>query len=88
MVIFGHAGDGNLHPNILSNKHDHEEMERVEQAVEELFKAALDLGGTLSGEHGIGYMKAPFLKWETGETGCAEGRRLNRYWDERDCESW
>lgn len=81
MVIFGHAGDGNLHPNILSNKHDHEEMERVEQAVEELFKAALDLGGTLSGEHGIGYMKAPFLKWETGETGFAAGKKLKQVMD-------
>ncbi|MDF2875178.1 MAG: putative FAD-linked oxidoreductase [Sporomusa sp.] len=81
MVIFGHAGDGNLHPNILSNKHNHEEMERVEQAVEELFKAALDLGGTLSGEHGIGYMKAPFLKWETGETGFAVGQKLKKIVD-------
>ncbi|HWR08751.1 FAD-binding oxidoreductase [Sporomusa sp.] len=82
MVIFGHAGDGNLHPNILSNKHNHEEMERVELAVEELFKAALDLGGTLSGEHGIGYMKAPFLKWETGETGFAVGQKLKKVVDQ------
>lgn len=81
MVIFGHAGDGNLHPNILSNKHDHEEMERVELAVEELFKAALELGGTLSGEHGIGYMKAPFLKWETGETGFAAGQKVKQAMD-------
>lgn len=81
MVIFGHAGDGNLHPNILSNKHDHEEMERVEQAVEELFKAALELGGTLSGEHGIGYMKAPFLEWETGKTGFAVGKTLKNVID-------
>ncbi|SMC86357.1 FAD-binding oxidoreductase, partial [Sporomusa malonica] len=83
MVIFGHAGDGNLHPNILSNKHDHEEMERVEQAVEDLFKAALELGGTLSGEHGIGYMKAPFLKWETGETGFAVGQKLKSVVDQQ-----
>lgn len=74
MVIFGHAGDGNLHPNILSNKHDKEEMARVEKAVEELFQAALKLGGTLSGEHGIGYMKAPFLVWETGEEGFQFGK--------------
>lgn len=84
MVIFGHAGDGNLHPNILSNKHDHEEMERVEQAVEELFKAALELGGTLSGEHGIGYMKAPFLQWETGETGFAVGKQLKQVIDPQE----
>ena len=81
MVIFGHAGDGNLHPNILSNKHDREEMARVEQAVEDLFKAALELGGTLSGEHGIGYMKAPFLRWETGETGFAAGKTVKEVLD-------
>ncbi|SDE22148.1 FAD-binding oxidoreductase [Sporomusa acidovorans] len=84
MVIFGHAGDGNLHPNILSNKHDHAEMERVEQAVAELFKEALHLGGTLSGEHGIGYMKAPFLKWETGETGFAAGKKLKQVIDQQE----
>ncbi|HWR38541.1 MAG TPA: FAD-linked oxidase C-terminal domain-containing protein [Patescibacteria group bacterium] len=76
MVIFGHAGDGNLHPNILTNKHDTAEMERVDAAVAELFRAALELGGTLSGEHGIGYMKAPFLKWETGETGFDAGKKV------------
>lgn len=76
MVIFGHAGDGNLHPNILANKHDTAEMERVEQAVRELFHRALALGGTLSGEHGIGFMKAPFLSWETGAVGFAIGRAI------------
>lgn len=69
LVIFGHAGDGNLHPNILCDKNDKEEMERVEKAVGELFQAAVELGGTLSGEHGIGTMKAPYLKLETGEVG-------------------
>lgn len=76
MVIFGHAGDGNLHPNILSNKRDLEEMERVEKAICELFQIALKLGGTLSGEHGIGYMKAPFLQWEFGKTGFAAGQKI------------
>ncbi len=69
LVIFGHAGDGNLHPNILCDKKDPEEMERVEKAIGELFQAAVELGGTLSGEHGIGIMKAPYLKLETGEAG-------------------
>jgi glycolate oxidase len=69
LVIFGHAGDGNLHPNILCDQKDAEEMERVARAVDELFQAAIDLGGTLSGEHGIGVMKAPYLKLETGEAG-------------------
>ena len=69
LVIFGHAGDGNLHPNILCDQRDHDEMQRVEKAIGELFKAAVELGGTLSGEHGIGTMKAPYLKLEIGEAG-------------------
>ncbi|ATW28941.1 glycolate oxidase subunit GlcD [Candidatus Formimonas warabiya] len=69
MPVFGHAGDGNLHPNILTDKNNQEEMERVEKAVAEIFQAALDLRGTLSGEHGIGIMKKPYLAWELGDAG-------------------
>ena len=64
MVVFGHAGDGNLHPNIMTDKRNAEEMERVEAAIGELFSNALALGGTLSGEHGIGFMKAPYVLQE------------------------
>lgn len=84
MVIFGHAGDGNLHPNILANKDDEDEMQRVDKAVKDLFHIALGLGGTLSGEHGIGYMKAPYLKWELGETGFAAGRNIKDAFDKDD----
>ena len=56
-------------------------MERVEHAIEELFRCALELGGTLSGEHGIGYMKAPFLRWETGEVGHRAGRIVKQALD-------
>ncbi|HST04620.1 MAG TPA: FAD-linked oxidase C-terminal domain-containing protein [Chloroflexia bacterium] len=59
--LFGHIGDGNLHPNILCNLRDAEEMERVQQAAREIFEAASALGGTLSGEHGIGTLKRGFL---------------------------
>lgn len=69
MPVYGHAGDGNLHPNIITDKRDHEEMERAELAIGEIFRAALDLGGTLSGEHGIGLMKKPYLEWEAGPIG-------------------
>jgi glycolate oxidase len=62
IVIFGHAGDGNLHPNILTDRRDHQEMERVEQAIAAIFEVAVRLGGTLSGEHGIGLSKQAFLK--------------------------
>jgi glycolate oxidase len=61
IVIFGHAGDGNLHPNILTDRRDHQEMERVEQAIAAIFEASVKLGGTLSGEHGIGLSKLPYM---------------------------
>ena len=63
---FGHAGDGNLHPTILTDERDSEEMARVELAVKDIFEAALRLGGTVSGEHGIGFSKAEFLPLEMG----------------------
>ncbi len=81
VVVFGHAGDGNLHPNILCDKRDQEEMARVEQAVEEIFQAAIDLGGTLSGEHGIGTMKAPFMEHELGAVGLEMMKRIKDSWD-------
>jgi glycolate oxidase len=61
---FGHAGDGNLHPTILTDLRDPEEEKKVEGAIEDIFKAAVELGGTLSGEHGIGISKARYLKME------------------------
>jgi glycolate oxidase len=59
--LFGHIGDGNLHPNILCDLRDPEEMQRVQAAAREIFEAATALGGTLSGEHGIGTLKREFL---------------------------
>lgn len=81
LVVFGHAGDGNLHPNIIADKRDKEEMRRVEQAVEEIFKAAIELGGTLSGEHGIGTLKAPFMEMELGAAGLDMMKRIKESWD-------
>ena len=66
---FGHAGDGNLHPTILADKNNADEMARLHRAVEEIFATALGLGGTLSGEHGIGIAKMRFLGSELGESG-------------------
>lgn len=63
---FGHAGDGNLHPTILTDKRNKEEWKKVEEAIKEIFEKALALGGTLSGEHGIGLAKSGFLKDEIG----------------------
>ena len=66
IAVFGHAGDGNLHPNILFDRRQPGEWERVERAAGAIFRAALELGGTLSGEHGIGTLKREFLEDDLG----------------------
>jgi glycolate oxidase len=78
---FGHAGDGNLHPTILTDERDKEEMVRVESAIRELMDAALALGGTISGEHGIGFTKAAFLKQEVGPGSMEIMRRIKHAFD-------
>lgn len=65
--IMGHVGDGNIHPNFSLDLRDKDEVKRFEKAVEELFDTALELGGTLSGEHGIGFTKADFIHKALGD---------------------
>jgi glycolate oxidase len=69
ICTFGHAGDGNLHPTCMTDERDTEEIHRVELAFAEIFEAALKLGGTITGEHGVGEAKAGFLEWRVGATG-------------------
>jgi len=69
ICTFGHAGDGNLHPTCMTDERDHEEIERVELAFDEIYEATLRLGGTITGEHGVGESKAPYLEWRVGPTG-------------------
>ncbi len=57
IVVYGHIGDGNLHPTVLCDRRDGEQMKRVEKAAGEILDAAIALGGTLTGEHGIGIFK-------------------------------
>ncbi len=64
IVNFGHAGDGNIHVNIMIDKKIPGETEKAEKAIEEVFKGALALGGTMSGEHGVGIAKAPYIPLE------------------------
>ena len=64
---FGHLGDGNLHPTFLTNERDHEEMHRIEVALEEIVEETIRLGGTVTGEHGVGLAKKAFLKRQLGE---------------------
>ena len=69
ICTFGHAGDGNLHPTCLTDIRNKEEMTRVEKAFEEIFIKAIELGGTITGEHGVGAMKLPYLHLKVGEAG-------------------
>jgi len=64
IMNLGHAGDGNLHPHFLYNEADEAQAARVQKAVADVFALACDLGGTLTGEHGIGLSKAPFMGLE------------------------
>jgi glycolate oxidase subunit GlcD len=79
--VFGHAGDGNLHPNILFDKRDPAETARAWQAAEAIFMVALDVGGTLSGEHGIGTLKRPFLAAALGDDVLALQRKIKAQYD-------
>ncbi|GAF63746.1 glycolate oxidase subunit GlcD [Bacillus sp. TS-2] len=69
ICTFGHAGDGNLHPTCMTDSRNKDEMHRVEQALEEIFQTAVSLGGTITGEHGVGAMKAPYLHLKLGKEG-------------------
>jgi len=64
IVNFGHAGDGNIHVNIMIDKSIPGQLEKAHEAIKEVFQAALDLGGTMSGEHGVGLAKQPFIPME------------------------
>jgi glycolate oxidase len=75
VVSYGHAGDGNLHTSFLLDN-DAEQKRQVETAISELFRLVLQLGGSVSGEHGIGLTKVKYLAWETGEAGVAAMRKV------------
>ena len=81
IVVFGHAGDGNLHPNILFDKRDAEQWAKVETMVERIFDVALELGGTLSGEHGVGTLKQPYMERALGPVSLEIQWRIKRALD-------
>ena len=78
IVNFGHAGDGNIHVNVLIDKENADEVERAKLAVKEVFQAALDLEGTLSGEHGVGITKMPYIHLELGDMGLEVMKRIKK----------
>jgi len=79
--VLAHAGDGNLHPLIMTDLRDREEMARVDKALEDLYEAAIAMGGTLSGEHGIGIAKTRFMAMEFSETAMELMRGIKRVFD-------
>jgi len=79
--VVAHAGDGNLHPQILTDIRDQEEMKRVEKAIDEISLKALELGGTLTGEHGIGIAKREILSLELGEAAMEISTNIKKAFD-------
>ena len=79
---FGHTGDGNVHTNVMvKDKDDKEQVKKGYEAVEEIFKLAVGLGGTLSGEHGIGISKAPFMNLAFSEAEMNLMRNIKKAFD-------
>ncbi|MFQ5901170.1 MAG: FAD-binding oxidoreductase, partial [Thermodesulfobacteriota bacterium] len=64
---FGHAGDGNIHVNIMIDKNNRDELKLSEEATGDVFRLVLELGGTISGEHGVGTAKAQYISMELGK---------------------
>jgi glycolate oxidase len=80
-VVFGHAGDGNLHPKIMYDRSDPDQVKQLRKVVAEIFKLTCDLGGTLSGEHGIGLAKAPYITLEHDQTAIDVMHDIKRLFD-------
>lgn len=78
---FGHAGDGNLHPTVLCDERDKDEMKRAHAFYDELYEQVLEWGGTVSGEHGIGIAKKDYLARQIGAGGVAVMRRIKNSFD-------
>ncbi len=78
---FGHMGDGNLHPTFLTDERNTDEIHRVEQAFTEIFEKAVALGGTITGEHGVGLAKKKFLPLVTGPVGLGIHKQLKQMFD-------
>jgi glycolate oxidase len=79
--LFGHAGDGNIHVNIMVNPDDAEEIRRAHEAEQVLFRGVVELEGSISGEHGIGFSKAPFLPIELSAEEIALMKRVKAAFD-------
>lgn len=84
MVSFGHAGDGNIHCNIMYDKRNREESALADRAVDELFKYTLELGGTITGEHGVGITKIKYFPFETGQIEIDIMKKIKQVFDPKN----
>ncbi|MFW6115002.1 MAG: FAD-binding oxidoreductase [Thermodesulfobacteriota bacterium] len=78
---FGHAGDGNIHVNIMFNQDDSDEAERAHHALQEILRLTLDLRGTLSGEHGVGISKKPYIGMEIAPAALELMKKIKKAFD-------
>jgi len=81
IVTFGHAGNGNLHVNLLANPDDPAQMSAITGCLEDVFRLVLKLEGTISGEHGVGIDKRDYVAWEIPETTLKLMREIKRVFD-------
>ena len=81
IVNFGHAGNGNIHVNLLVDPDDHAQMQNAEPCLQEVFRTVLDMKGTLSGEHGVGIEKRPFMTLEFDAPTLELMRRIKQDFD-------
>jgi glycolate oxidase len=81
IINFGHAGDGNIHTSLMINDKDEGEKRRAEEAIEEIFKLTIRLGGTLSGEHGVGITKARYIGMELSQETIEVMKQIKRVLD-------
>ena len=81
---FGHAGDGNLHPTCLTDERDIEEIKRVEKAFHEIYDETIKLGGTITGEHGVGLAKKGFLEKMIEVPALEAMKKIKKAWDPND----
>lgn len=84
IVNFGHAGDGNIHVNIMLDRRDAEQMKKADGLIREIFTSVLAMGGTISGEHGIGLTKAPYLEMELKGESIELMRGIKRIFDPKN----
>jgi glycolate oxidase subunit GlcD len=81
IVLFGHFGDGNIHTNVLVDPEDRDDMKRAEEALDSIFKYVVSVNGSITGEHGVGISKRPFLSYQFNEAEIALFKNIKKVFD-------